>query len=138
MDLCQTHCKQVPDLVRCVAVSCGHDTCFKSITNKNWLLPVPTYGSTWVVLWLFCQSVVVRLHSEIDQIHLSIEAQCVTTLLPLGDCHTQKESVSTMTEYTQDLVKVVKNRISLVSIIKGSDTATLKKVPMDLLVKGMY
>ena len=27
------------------------------------------------------------LHSEIDQIHLSIEAQCVTTLLPLGDCH---------------------------------------------------
>ncbi len=25
--------------------------------------------------------------SEIDQIHLSIEAHCVTTLLPLGDCH---------------------------------------------------
>ncbi len=35
----------------------------------------------------FRESLVVRLHSEIDQIHLSIEALCVTTLLPLGDCH---------------------------------------------------
>ena len=30
----------------------------------------------------FRESLVIRLHSEIDQIHLSIEAQCVTTLLP--------------------------------------------------------
>ncbi len=69
-------------------------------------LPVPAYGSTWVVLWLlffplrslingppigirFRESLGIRLHSEIDQIHLSIEAQCVTTLLPLGDCHTE-------------------------------------------------
>ncbi len=29
----------------------------------------------------------VGIHSEIDQIHLSIKAQCVTTLLPLGKCH---------------------------------------------------
>ncbi len=36
----------------------------------------------------FRESLVIRLHSEIDQIHLSNEAQCVTTLLPLGDCHT--------------------------------------------------
>ncbi len=35
----------------------------------------------------FRESLVVRLHSEIDQSHLSIEVQCVTTLLPLGDCH---------------------------------------------------
>ncbi len=28
-----------------------------------------------------------RLHSEIDQIHLSIEAQCGTACLPMGDCH---------------------------------------------------
>ncbi len=35
----------------------------------------------------FRESLVIRLYSEIDQIHLSIEAQCVTTLLPLGDCH---------------------------------------------------
>ncbi len=33
----------------------------------------------------FRESLVVRLHSESDQIHLSIEAQCVTTLLPLGN-----------------------------------------------------
>ncbi len=58
---------------------------------------VPTYGSTWVVLWLlFCrsapatfpnkrfrESLVVRLYSEIDHLHLSSEAQCVSHLLPL-------------------------------------------------------
>ncbi len=38
----------------------------------------------------FQESLVVRLHSGIGQIHLSIEAQCVTTLLSLGDCHTQR------------------------------------------------
>ncbi len=37
----------------------------------------------------FRESLVIRLHSVIDKIHLSIEAQCVTTLLPLGDCHMQ-------------------------------------------------
>ncbi len=34
------------------------------------------------------ESLIITLHSEIDHLHLSIEAQCVTTLLPLGDCHT--------------------------------------------------
>ncbi len=29
------------------------------------------------------------LYSEIDHIHLSIEAQCVIALLPLGDSHTK-------------------------------------------------
>ncbi len=57
-----------------VAVSCGYDTCFAVKTSDGLYL-------------------VVRLHSEIDQIHLSIEAQCVTTLLPLGDCHSWKECV---------------------------------------------
>ncbi len=28
-----------------------------------------------------------RLYSEIDHIHLSSEAQCVSHLLPPGDCH---------------------------------------------------
>ncbi len=32
----------------------------------------------------FREPLVVRLHAGIDQIHLAIEAQCVTTLLPLG------------------------------------------------------
>ncbi len=41
----------------------------------------------------FRESLVVRLHSEIDQIHLSIEAQCVTTLLPLGHCHRRQISL---------------------------------------------
>ena len=35
----------------------------------------------------FRESLVFRLHSEIDQIHLSIEGQCGTAHLPLGDCH---------------------------------------------------
>ncbi len=94
MDLCQTHCKQVPDFSRLW----GH-----VVSLDQWrLLPVPTYGSTWVVLWLlffrsapftfpskrsthrvrFRESLVVRLYSEIDQIHVSIEAQCVTTYYP--------------------------------------------------------
>ena len=34
------------------------------------------------------ESLVVRLYSEIDHLHLSSEAQCVSHLLPLGDCHT--------------------------------------------------
>ena len=42
---------------------------------------------------LFGESLVIRLHSEIDQIHLSIEAQCVTTLLPLGDCHNKSDAI---------------------------------------------
>ncbi len=37
----------------------------------------------------FRESLVVRLYSEIDQLHLSIEAQCVSHLLPPGDCHTE-------------------------------------------------
>ena len=28
-----------------------------------------------------------RSGGPLEQIHLNIEAQCVTTLLPLGDCH---------------------------------------------------
>ncbi len=35
----------------------------------------------------FQESLVIRLYSEIDQIHLSIEAQCGTACSPLGDCH---------------------------------------------------
>ncbi len=35
----------------------------------------------------FRESLVFRLYSEIDQIHLSIEAQCGTAYLPMGDCH---------------------------------------------------
>ncbi len=35
----------------------------------------------------FGESLVVRLYSEIDQIHLSSEAQCVSHHLPQVDCH---------------------------------------------------
>ncbi len=36
----------------------------------------------------FGESLVVRLYSDIDQIHLSSEAQCVSHHLPPVDCHT--------------------------------------------------
>ncbi len=39
----------------------------------------------------FRESLVFRLHSEIDQIHLSIEAQSDTACLPMGDCHTKQK-----------------------------------------------
>ncbi len=36
----------------------------------------------------FRESLIIRLYSEIDQIHLSSEAQCVSHHLPPVDCHT--------------------------------------------------
>ncbi len=39
----------------------------------------------------FGESLVVTLYSEIYHIHLSIGAQCVMALLPLGDCHIKNE-----------------------------------------------
>ncbi len=35
----------------------------------------------------FRESLVISLYSEIDHLHHSMEAQCDTILLPLGDCH---------------------------------------------------
>ena len=78
--------------------------------NTRGYSPVPAFGSIWVVLWLlflrsapstfplqqvtlcgvcFWESLVFRLYSVIDQIHLSIEAQYGTACLPMGDCHTR-------------------------------------------------
>ena len=64
VDPCQTLCKQVPDFAR----ASGSDSPLIGVRFRESL-------------------VITRLHSEIDQIHLSIEAQCVTARLPLGDCH---------------------------------------------------
>ncbi len=105
MDLSQIPCVQVPVVSRYRDHVVNLDQSQSSLRNIR--LPVPTYGSTWVVIWLlFCrsapptlinsplfrvrfrESLVVRLYSEIDHLHLSSEAQCVSNLLPLGDCHT--------------------------------------------------
>ncbi len=59
-----------------VAVSYGYDTCFAMWACDG-------FGVC------FRESLVFRLHSEIDQIHLSIEAQCGTAYLPIGDCHSR-------------------------------------------------
>ncbi len=70
---------------------------FSKQANTHSFPSVPAFGSIWVVLWLlffrsapstfpqrtgyllgacFRESLVTRLHSEIGQIHLSIEAKC--------------------------------------------------------------
>ena len=64
-------------LYKDVAVSCGYDTFFAVKTCDG------------LCHFIFSIDRVGIPYSEIDQIHLSIEAQCVTTLLPLGDCHTR-------------------------------------------------
>ncbi len=80
-----------------VAVSCG--TCFAVKTCDglyHFIFSIDRVGIPFgfqphkrsIHRGPFPESLVVKLYSEIDLIHLSIEAQCVTTLLPLGDCHT--------------------------------------------------
>ncbi len=63
-----------------------HGLCFGCCFSG--LLPLRSLANGPPIGVRFWESLVGRLHSEIDQIHLSIEAQCVTTLLSLGDCHT--------------------------------------------------
>ncbi len=71
-----------------VAVSCGYDTCFAVgacdglCHLTKFMDQVETPFGFQSIVWTF-----VRLYSEIDQIHLSTEAQCGTACLPLGDCH---------------------------------------------------
>ncbi len=101
MDLCQTPCVQVPVFSRHWGhvvnldqsqalfqfLPTGlHGLCFGYCFSSPLPLRSLTNGPLFRVR--FGESLVVRLYSEIGHIHLSIEAQCVTTLLPLGDCHT--------------------------------------------------
>ena len=51
-------------------------------------------GMTHVLQSRLVMDYTTSLHSEIDQIHRSIEAQCVTTLLPMGDCHIVQSVIS--------------------------------------------
>ena len=51
MDLSETPCVQVPEFPRHWGHVVSLDQSQASL-RKHWLLPVPTYESTWVVLWL--------------------------------------------------------------------------------------
>ncbi len=71
MDLCQTHRKQVPDVVRfgptgLHGLHFGY--CFSGPLPLRSLINGPPIGVR------FRESLVVILYSEIDQIHLGIEA----------------------------------------------------------------
>ncbi len=72
-----------------VAVSCGYSTCFAISACDGLCHLTKVMDRVGTPFWFqpIRESLVIRLRSEIDQIHLSIEAQCVTTLLPLVDCH---------------------------------------------------
>ncbi len=120
VNLCQTHCKQVPDfsraprsgqMVELVELDQSQALFYSSKSKVNTIgflqfLPTGQHGLGFGYLFQVCSlyvpfidglhlgvhfrgSLVVRLHSEIDQIHLSIEAQCGTARLPLGDCHSR-------------------------------------------------
>ncbi len=111
MTLCQTHCKQGPDFSHAPESGNGHvvrfDKSSKSIVKTIGFLqflPMGQHGLCFGYLFsgplplrslidgppfgvLLRESLVIKLYSEIDQIHLSTEAQCGTTCLPLSDCH---------------------------------------------------
>ncbi len=46
-----------------------------------WTIPLHIFH------WSCWDTLVFRLYSEIDHLHLSSEAKCVSHLFPLGDCH---------------------------------------------------
>ncbi len=54
---------------------------FSGLLPLRSLIDSPPFGVC------FRESLVIRLYSEIDKIHLRIEAQCSTACLPMGDCH---------------------------------------------------
>ncbi len=87
VDLCKTHCKQVPDFFPHFLPSGQYALCF----GHCFLGPLPLrshHGQVTLRGTCFRESLVVRLYSEISRIHLSIEAQCGTPVylgwLPQG------------------------------------------------------
>ncbi len=64
-----------------------HGLCFGFCFAGPLPLRSLTNGPLFRVRFGETESLVVRLYSEIDHLHLSIEAQCVSHLLPPGDCH---------------------------------------------------
>ena len=64
---------------------CQHGLCFGCCFSGP--LPLRSLTNGPPIGVRFWESLVIRLYSEIDQIHLSIEAQSDTACLPMGDCH---------------------------------------------------
>ncbi len=92
MDLCQTHCEQVPEVAKVNKIGFlqflpmgQHELCFGYLFSGP--LPLCSLIIGPPIGVSFRDSLVFRLYSEIDHIHLSSEAQCVSHLLPPGDCH---------------------------------------------------
>ncbi len=89
-----SRCLIVPALPEMAKVTIGflqflptgqHGLCFGYLFSGPPTLHSLIHGPPFGVR--FQESLVIRLYSEIDQIHLSIEAQCGTACSPLGDCH---------------------------------------------------
>ncbi len=81
------------DLWWTVPLHIFHWSCWETLWSPNDHMdlsgPLPLRSLTNGPLFRvrFGESLVVRLYSEIDHLHLSIEVQCVIALLPLGDCN---------------------------------------------------
>ncbi len=66
VDLCQTHCKQVPDFSRATGQRRIQKMWTGGGANTRSFRPVPAFGSIWVVLWLlFFRSAPSRLYVPI-------------------------------------------------------------------------
>ncbi len=75
-----------------------HGLCFGSYFSG--LLPQRSLQHGPLSRVHFGESLVVRLYSEIDQIHLSSEAHCVSHHLPQVDCHTHDEALYTVSVFS--------------------------------------
>ncbi len=83
--------------VETLGTCCGQLWVWHMFCGKGlwWVMPPnKIHGSHWNTIGAcppfgvrFPESLVIRLYSEIGQIHLSTEAPCGTACLPLGDCH---------------------------------------------------
>ncbi len=63
----------------------------------------------------FGESLVVRLYSGIDHIHLSSEAQCVSHHLPLVDCHTCHGKLENLRHTCGKQKTLYENRVRVVT-----------------------
>ncbi len=93
-------------------------------------------GQLWVrhmfcgrdLWWTIPLHIFFRLYSEIDHIHLSIEAQCDSHHLPPGDCHTVHEDI------LKKLCRLCSGRLQT----KGKKSQTRKVEKYAWLIKTNY
>ena len=103
--------------------------CFSGLLLLRSLINGPPIGVR------FRESLVVRLYSEIDQIHLSIEAQCVSTLLPTG----RQRMPNFCTKVMQHVLKQKSETFSWIfKIILGEDLGHIFLMDSQCIVSVIF